>query len=551
MSVTCTKKWRRRRPRAKAVRCTLGAACWVLAIASPLVATAAQPRPVQPVELAIEQNTRERWLHARQQPRFTRFTESRSWLLIDSLRGNTGGERRMYLTLGRSANGRDSALVVFGSDGRVASLHVGLSPRSRPAFSFALTRLFASGPPPEPRLWDIVPTFRPSPARRGARWTDTLAREAENGGFRQSTRGARVSTIIGDTLVNGRRLWVVRDSAHVRFEERLLEGERTLDTMVTVTRVAEGFIRGRSLYDPDLGLFRERFDSTELSGEAVLRYPGQRNFPTAARYERFRRCDLYDSAGYVARGTELNAASARASGGMVLVPTTDLERRLSRGDTLARDSVFAEWQRSDDPHRREQLFTLLTRWRGVTRLLDSIRVAGGDTAYLYGWLARRAVSLTEPTRPDEVRQMIAFMEDPGLAFSLGQSRDVLYERARSASSDAHASGRLLPLDGAESECAGFARAAGDVPRAYGALRLGNSGAATRPLDRSRRGRSACVATAAWRRCGLGPRRADAAPVTGSSRRLLAERQHAAKPAGEVAWSGHVGDCRGLGSPVGD
>lgn len=276
-----------------------------------------------------------------------------------------------------------------------------------------------------------MPTFRAAPARSGARWTDTLARDAEHEGIRQSLHGTRVSTLVGDTSVNGRRLWIVRDSARVRYEERLLEFERTLDTVVTVTRAVIGTIRGRSLYDPELGLFRERLDSTVLAGEAVLRYPDGRAFPTVARHQRFRRWDLYDRSEYAARQAQLRAAEARAWGGMVRVPTTDLERRLSRGDTVARDSVLAEWQRADDPDRRERLFVLLS-WSGPRHRLDSLRVASGDTAYLYQWLTGRAVSSSEPTKPHEMHDMIAFMNDPGLAFAFGQSRDWLYENLRQA-----------------------------------------------------------------------------------------------------------------------
>ena len=46
-----------------------------------LPAQAPPPRTPAPVEFAVEQRTRDRWLHGRQQPRFTRFAESRSWLL--------------------------------------------------------------------------------------------------------------------------------------------------------------------------------------------------------------------------------------------------------------------------------------------------------------------------------------------------------------------------------------------------------------------------------------------------------------------------------------
>src|SRR5882724_6414714 len=62
---------------------------------------------------AIERVTHDRWMHGRQQSRFTPFKSNRDWILVDSIRDDEAG-RRLYLTLGRSAYGRDSALIVVG-----------------------------------------------------------------------------------------------------------------------------------------------------------------------------------------------------------------------------------------------------------------------------------------------------------------------------------------------------------------------------------------------------------------------------------------------------
>ena len=44
----------------------------------------------------------------------------------------------------------------------------------------------------------------------------------------------------------------------------MLEEERTLDTLVTITRTDNGVVRGRHVYDPDLGLFRTRDDDVSV-----------------------------------------------------------------------------------------------------------------------------------------------------------------------------------------------------------------------------------------------------------------------------------------------
>ncbi|MEJ7811924.1 MAG: hypothetical protein WKG32_16045 [Gemmatimonadaceae bacterium] len=404
-------------------------------------------------EYSVEIQVRDRWMHGRQQPRFTTFAQARSWLSMDSLRADSAagaagaagaGQHVAYFTLGRFASGRDSGLIVFRRDGRVTALEASLQPRTRTvpytqagdSARDARRRLSSGGRVtlPASRLWELIPTFRPARLRAGARWADTLALATEQEGFRQSLRGTRVSTLVGDTTVGGQRLWVVRDSARVHYEERSVEEERTLDTLVSVERSADGVICGWHLYDPSLGLFRVRSDTTLLSGEAVLRYPDGRAFRTPARYERFRQWDLYDAAAFAARQAGLQAERERVSGGMVIVPTTDIARRLAAGDSAARDSLLDAWRRSDDPDERARLFGLVSMWGarapGIRARLDSMRVAAGDTAFLYAWLARRAYSPSERADVADMRQMIAFMEEPGWAFALNVSRDWLYENLR-------------------------------------------------------------------------------------------------------------------------
>ena len=419
----------------------------LLTLATPTIASLpAQNWMRAPVEFAVEQSVRDRWMHGRQQPRFTRFATARTWLFGDSVRMGVEGGRRLYLTLARRPEARDSAVIEVDADGRVARLVASLGPSRVPALlpgdsaRFARFRIFSAGrlTLPESRLWDLVPTFRAVAGRPGARWTDTLAHAANHDGYRQTLRGVRVSTLVGDTTVDGRRLWLVRDSARVRYDERWLEEERTLGVYVAVTRTTDGVIRGRHVYDPELKLFRTRSDTTLLTGEAVLQYPddypGQRTFRTPARYERHRDWVVYDQAGYTARQAQLRTTADREQGGMVEVPSTGVERRLADGDSVARDSLLAEWRRSDDPDRRESLFRLLQRWGARDRRfyarLDTMRIASGDTMYLYSWLARRAYSPRDPADTAAIRSMLRFMRDPGLAFAFNESRDWLYENLR-------------------------------------------------------------------------------------------------------------------------
>lgn len=409
--------------------------------------------PIQPAigqrlsgEWAIEQQVRDRWMHGRQLPRFSQFRSNRNWFVVDSLRAGASG-RRIHLTLRRVSGGRDSALIVSDAAGRVARLHVGLAPYSRsgppnPADSVrwlewqrvSLDGRFALA---ESRLWDLVPAFPRGAPRVGLRWTDTLARAATDGpSFRQALRGVRTSRIAGDTVVNGRQLWIVRDSARVQYEERYLERERTLDTTVQIARSAAGIIRGVHLYDPAVGLYLRRNDTTSLSGEAVLRYPDGRSFRTPARYEGTRRWDLYDPAQYATRMEELRADSRREFGGMVVVPNNELQRRLADGEVHARDSIMAAWLATTDPDEAVRLFGLMSRWSGPDAAfrarLDTLRLSAGDTAFVHQLLVSRSYNRMRSLDTTEVRSMLRFMEDPGTLWGFNLKRDLLYENLAQA-----------------------------------------------------------------------------------------------------------------------
>lgn len=413
-----------------------------------LVAVPIQPAAGQGLsgEWIIEHQVRERWMHARQLPRFSPFKVSQSWLVVDSIRGDAGG-RRLHLSMRGSGGALDTARIITDGTGRVRQMRLGLAPFSRRGFptpgdsarwlEWRRFRVLGGIALPESRFWDIVPTFPQQTPRIGMSWTDTLAREATDGPFfRQSMRGTRTSRVTGDTVVDGRRLWVVHDSTYVRYEEHHLERERTLDTTAQVSRVAAGIVRGAHLYDPDVGLFKRRDDTTSLSGEAVLRYPDGRVFRTPARYDRTRRWDLYDAQGHAARLAQLREESRRRNGGMVMVAANELERRLAGGEAQAIDSLVAAWLATTDPDEAVRLFGLLSRWGGrdtaFTVRLESLRLSAGDTAYLHVLLARRAYNRSRPFDTPDVRTMLRFMEDPAALWSLGLSRDHLYENLAQA-----------------------------------------------------------------------------------------------------------------------
>src|SRR5262249_45122739 len=158
----------------------------------------------------------ERWMHGRQQARFSPFSWADARLEIDSIRPD-GDRRRLFLTIGRTRFGRDSAVVLLDVPRRRVEVLTGM----------ALTPPSSTGEPGDveylamkrpreidfetDRVWDLVPSLTPESPRVGLVWRDTIGHASSNGSSRSSIRGTRVSRVVRDTVVDGRRLWVVKD----------------------------------------------------------------------------------------------------------------------------------------------------------------------------------------------------------------------------------------------------------------------------------------------------------------------------------------------------
>jgi hypothetical protein len=387
----------------------------------------------------LEQDTRDRWMHGSQRPEFTRFSETSTSLYLGLPPSGPGeGERTIRIAIGNPLG--DSAEIVAMADGRVVRQQswVRAFPAGAPIApidSARMSRLrWARGGRlvlPVARVWDVIPTVRPRRFTAGERWTDTIALATEHDGARQAIAGVRHSVLRGDTVVAGRQHWIVSDSADVRYTDHELQHERTLDTLVAIDRSAAGIMRSRYLFDPELRLFRDRVDTTALSGEAVLRYPDGRTFRTPARYERRRQWTLYEPDAFAARQASRRAEMQRTYSGPVQAPANVNEQRLAAGDTALRDSLATAWDRERDPNRREDLYRLLLLWgvrtEAYRETLETRRETQGDSAFIIDRLARRAYPARPAIDTGVARALIRVMGDPGISFALGVSRDWLYE----------------------------------------------------------------------------------------------------------------------------
>lgn len=400
------------------------------------IATALSAMPVSlaaqvlPVGLqVIEVEIRDRRLHGRENPAFRPFEERRRVIHVMAIDSTAAG-RTLSVRLSPAI---PSGSIAQDGAGRVLSISVapprdtaGTYPR-RDSLLISLALWFEGDALsiPESRLWDIVPARVPPDVTIGGQWTDTLRFEASGGGNHQSLEGVRVSTWLGDTTIDGRRMVIVRDSAHVRYAETARVRERTLAGFTVETRELEGELHGRHLYDVETGFFAQRADTLLLEGNASLAYADGRRFETLARYERTRRLTLYDTEGWTARNAELRAQLDPPGG--LRVPTDSIQARLRRGDAALRDSLVSEWHRARDPELRAELHGVLVRWaRGLPSLSD-LALEAGDTVFAYDDLLTRGDPRVDSAR---LTLLLPFVRDPGLAFAFGVDRDPPWENIR-------------------------------------------------------------------------------------------------------------------------
>jgi hypothetical protein len=115
----------------------------------------------------------------------------------------------------------------------------------------------------------VRPLFVQLPASsvgRGARWVDTLTTIDESAGTRSVIRTRITSTLVGDTMVAGRRLLRIRTLAENSVEVTGISGG------VEIVQRLEGTTSGRVLWDDQAHLLVERASSGTLSG--TLELPG-------------------------------------------------------------------------------------------------------------------------------------------------------------------------------------------------------------------------------------------------------------------------------------
>ncbi len=234
--------------------------------------------------------------------------------------------------------------------------------------------------------------------------------------------GEMHSRSLGDTVIDGRSLRIIRDSARVVVDTEHPTWESTLFAVRTDVRRVTGTIVAWRLYDPVRDLTIAASDTTRLSGSEYRHYPEGRTSTGTVHYERQRTVTLLDSAGLMARR---EAATGPAGIGMVRRPELG-DRILDVSIPHIRDSllhVHANTAHQPTRDSIEQRYDLLMR-PGTRERLARTYIAEADTAS-----ALRLIRFDtgDPLTEWTYRLIRPVLDDPALAMRFGVSTNTWYE----------------------------------------------------------------------------------------------------------------------------
>ena len=198
-----------------------------------------------------------------------------------------------------------------------------------------------------------------------------------------------------------------------------------------VERDVAGTIRGWAAVDTVLGVRALGADTAVWDGIAVLHTQDGRALSSDVRYERTRSWVLRDSTVWAARRDSLAAVRRAQATGMLNLPTSVVEERLSAGDSLLADSLVATWRDAGSVQARLEVESLLRRWlprrsaeldaflndrQRVADLIGALRLEAGDTVFaIIQALSGRPPRLTQ----QRLDQLLPYFENLGRLWKLG------------------------------------------------------------------------------------------------------------------------------------
>lgn len=391
----------------------------------------------------LERIDRDRWVHTGQHPGFVPFDSVRNSIHLDGwLSPASGGRRTLRMRLrnvGASHYGELTNRTVSITVDR-PPFHLGageLEPEDERARAHTRRRSL-QGPGalqnlPAARFWEVPFVVPPEPLGPGVSWSDTLSFVADPGeGLWEMLEGVWHGEVLGDTVIGGRSLPLVRTVAEVRYRTRELHRDNAHEAPLEVERDVAGTLSGRAAVDTAIGVRAAGADTARLSGTAVLRTGDGRAFTSPVRYERERVWLLRDSTVWAEVQDSLRAEAARRRTGVMGLPPTPLEERLWEGEPALVDSMFQALADAEDPNERRAVGLMLRRADAVDAAgltaeerIRQIRWEEGDTA---GIIAEENVGIwsSRPMTERRLALLLPYLDDIGRLWEIGMLPDRVY-----------------------------------------------------------------------------------------------------------------------------
>lgn len=239
-----------------------------------------------------------------------------------------------------------------------------------------------------------------------------------------SVTGALISRVVGDTVVNGRRLQIVRDSGGIQLTSRRTVYVRTLFGEERSERRARGIVQLRRVVDTARGLTLRAVESVSLAGEETRHLADSTVRATPVRFDRTRTIEMLDSASARA----FREAQNRRLGfgvGMIRRPISDAPVPNVRLPHVV-DSLVRAHERARTAEARDSIEAVpnLLYGRGVRERLAKTYAATGDTARALSMLT---LDIRDQLTPWVYRLVRPLLNDPRLALRYGLETNELYE----------------------------------------------------------------------------------------------------------------------------
>lgn len=240
--------------------------------------------------LVVEQEVRERWIQGEQHPGFIPFTSARESIHLRP-RTTRGFPDDHFLDI--RVGIWEGALRL---DERNRLLSVEIDPPSLhlrgseiPGLENVWQRHLANLRDRIAGLWEVPVVLPAQPLTSGFTWTDTLSFEVDPGKeWLETLNGVWTHEVVGDTVLAGRRLPVVRTEAEVQHRSFEPVADGAMEGVLLIERTMTGALVGMAAVDTALGVRAFGVDSATWDGLATLHTQDDRSFDAPLRYERVR-----------------------------------------------------------------------------------------------------------------------------------------------------------------------------------------------------------------------------------------------------------------------